>query len=390
MPGYELVGKEELEAVTDIFKNSNGVLFAHGFDALRNNRFRVREFEKKFSQKMNFAHTQAVTSGTAAQYVAMQAMGVKAGDEVITQSFTFVATVETILALGAIPVVVDVDETFNMCPKALEKAITPKTKLIVPVHMLGNPCEMNVINDIAKKHRIPVLEDACEALGAKYHGQNVGSLGDASVFSLDFGKVITCGEGGLICTANEDIFRFCREYHDHGHENNPKLPRGRDSRTIPGLNFRMTELQAAVGLAQIDKLDFILERNRRNKKILKTILSEYDKITFRKITDEAGDLADTLIFTFKDKTLSEKFVDQLKASGLGTKNVPDAIDWHFAGTWEHMFRDHKLYGKTWSNEWSKSADLLYRSAALPILVNKSEEEMKEIGKKVLTILKTLS
>lgn len=389
MPGYELVGKEELEAVTDIFKNSNGVLFAHGFDALRNNRFRVRELEKKFSQKMNFPYTQAVTSGTAAQFVAMQAMGVKAGDEVITQSFTFVATVETILALGAIPVVVDVDETFNMCPKALEKAITPKTKLIVPVHMLGNPCEMNVINDIAKKHKIPVLEDACEALGAKYHGKNVGDLGDASVFSLDFGKVITCGEGGFICTGSEDIFRYCREYHDHGHENNKSLPRGRDTRTIPGLNFRMTELQAAIGLAQIDKLDFILERNRRNKKILKTILSEYDQITFRKITDESGDLADTLIFTFKTRTLADKFVEELKVQGLGTKNVPDAIDWHFAGTWEHMFKHHKIYGKTWNNEWSKSADLLYRSAALPIMVNKSEEEMKEIGSKILNILRKI-
>lgn len=389
MPGYELVGNEELEALQDIFKTSNGVLFAHGFDQLRNGRFRIREFERAFNEKMGFKHTLAVTSGTAAQYIAMQAMGVKAGDEVITQSFTFVATVETILALGAIPVVVDIDDTFNMCPKALEKAITKKTKLIVPVHMLGNPCDMDAINSIAKKHNIPVLEDACEALGATYKGKAVGNLGDASVFSLDFGKVITCGEGGLICTSNPDIDRYCREYHDHGHENNPSLPRGKDTRTIAGLNFRMTEMQGAIGLAQLKKLDHILQRNRRNKTILKNILKQYDQITFRKITDEKGDLADTLIFSFKNNTIAEQFVAQLKMAGLGTKNVPDAIDWHFAGTWKHMFQNHSQYGNCWDSAWKKSAELLYRSAALPILVNKTEDDMQEIGFKVLNILKEL-
>jgi 8-amino-3,8-dideoxy-alpha-D-manno-octulosonate transaminase len=176
VPGFELVGNEERAAINEIFETSNGVMFAHGFVGLRNGRYRVREFEKAFAAKIGSAHCQAVTSGTIAQFVAMQAMGIKAGDEVITQSFTFVATVEAIISMGAVPVIVGIDDTYNMDPKALERAITPRTKLIVPVHMLGNPADLAPIRAIAAKHRIPVLEDACEALGAKYQGKYAGTI----------------------------------------------------------------------------------------------------------------------------------------------------------------------------------------------------------------------
>ena len=157
-------------------------------------------------------------------------------DEVITQSFTFVATVEAIIALGATPKIIDINETYNMDPDLLEKEITNNTKLIVPVHMLGNPCEMDKINKIAIKNKIPVLEDGC-SLGASFKGKFVGNLADVCVFSLDFAKTITCGEGGLITTNDQNIFKYCKEFHDHGHENNPKLPRGRDTRSIP-LEFK--------------------------------------------------------------------------------------------------------------------------------------------------------
>jgi len=389
MPGFELVGKEERDCVNEIFDSSNGVLFAHGFDGLRNGRYRVREFEKEFSAKIGCGYTQAVTSGTVAQYVAMKAMGVKEGDEVITQAFTFVATVESILALGATPVIVNIDDTYNMDPEELKKAITEKTKLIVPVHMLGNPADMEPINAIANEKRIPVLEDGCEALGAKYKGQYVGTLSQAGIFSLDFAKTITCGEGGLITTSNEKIWRYAKEFHDHGHESNPDFPRGRDTRTIPGMNFRITEMQAAVASAQLVKLDRIVELNRRNKSILRDYVSKDSRVTFRRITDEEGDLADTLIFRFEDKKLTEQFVEKLVTAGLFTKNVPDAIDWHFSGTWNHMFVDVPAYRDCWSTVWSRSADLLDRSISLPIFVNKSEDDMKKDGETVLRILNSL-
>ena len=135
--------------------------------------------------------------------------------------------------------------------------------------MLGNPCKMDEIMKISKKYNIPVLEDACEALGGSYKNKVLGTIGDAGIFSLDFAKTITTGEGGMIITNNKEIYQYSKEYHDHGHQSNPNFPRGRDTRVIPGMNYRITEMQGAVGLAQLNKLDFIVNRNRLNKNILK-------------------------------------------------------------------------------------------------------------------------
>jgi 8-amino-3,8-dideoxy-alpha-D-manno-octulosonate transaminase len=376
MPGFELMGVEERESLNEIFETSNGVLFPHGFDALRNGRFRVREFEKAFSDKFSCKHTQAVTSGTVAQLVAMVAMGIKQGDEVITQAHTFVATVESILAIGAVPVIVDVDDTYNIDPIALENAITDKTKLIVPVHMLGNPASMDKILEIGSKYKIPVLEDGCEALGATFKGQYVGTLGDAGVFSLDFAKTITTGEGGLVITNNSNYYKIAKEFHDHGHENNPNFPRGRDTRSIVGMNYRMSEMQGAVGIAQLKKLDFIVSKNREHKSFLKNNMKK-SKIVFRNITDVEGDLADTLIFNFERASYANKFLDLYKLAGYGTKNIPDAIDWHFSGTWNHMFVNVPSYRDTWKTQWSKTAELLARSIAIPIYIKTQQEELEK-------------
>ena len=174
-----------------------------------------------------------------AQYIAMKAMGIGPGDEVITQSFTFVATVEAILALGAKPIILDINDTYNLDYKLIENSISKKTKLIIPVHMLGNQCEMKEIMKIGKKYKIPIMEDACEALGAEYFGKKIGTISEVGIFSLDFAKTITTGEGGLIISNNKKIMNYCREFHDHGHKNNTKLPRGRDTRDIFGLNLRI-------------------------------------------------------------------------------------------------------------------------------------------------------
>jgi 8-amino-3,8-dideoxy-alpha-D-manno-octulosonate transaminase len=275
-----------------------------------------------------------------------------------------------------------------MDPIELENAISDKTKLIVPVHMLGNPASMDAILGIGKKHNIPVLEDACEALGAKYNGKYVGTLADAGIFSLDFAKTITTGEGGLVITDNPDIFKYAKEYHDHGHESNPTVPRGRDTRTIPGMNYRMSEMQGAVGMAQLKKLDYIVETSRKNKKFLKdNIVAE--KIKYRIITDEAGDLGDTLIFNFEDSKYAQKFLEAYNKAGYFTKNIPDAIDWHFAGTWNHMFNDVPRYKNTWKTEWAKSAALLARSIAIPIFVKTTQEELEKKVASINSILTTI-
>ena len=154
------------------------------------------------------------------------------------------------------------------------------------------------------------------------------------------------------------------------------------------MNYRITEMQGAVGLAQLDKLDFIVNRNRLNKNILKKNIST-SKIKFRNITDEKGDLADTLIFNFEKKSDALKFVKKYNSNGYFTKNIPDALDWHFSGTWNQMFNDVEDYKNCWSTQWKKSADLLYRSIAIPILVKSDETYLMKQVDTINSILKEI-
>ncbi len=385
MPGFELVGKEERDAINELF-DDGGILFAHGFDAIRNGRYRVREFEKAFAEKVGVKYAQAVSSGTAAIKVALFAVGVRPGDEVITQAFTFIATVEAILDLGAKPVIVNIDETLNMDPLELEKAITKKTKAIMPVHMLGVSAEIEKILQIAQKYGIPVIDDNCESLGAEWKGEKLGVQAEACAWSFDAGKVIITGEGGMVTTNNEEIYKLAKEYHDHGHESNPSFPRGRDTRRIYGFNYRMSELQAAVGLAQLKKLDFIVSRNRENYGYYYENLKDIKGIQFRKVPQSSNALCDCLIIHFENSDLANQFVKELSLVGLGTKNVPDAIEWHFAGFWDHMAASMGLTEEGLWNSVEDSWKLLSRSVALPIMVKMDKTQIQQNSEKIRSIL----
>ena len=379
MPGWELIGKEEKEALNDIFERSNGVFYRSAFDARRNHIFRVDDFEKEIAKKVNTTFAYCASSGTSALKAALIALGVRRGDEVITQSFTFIATVEAILELGAVPVITEIDKSLNMDPIDLRNKITNKTKVIIPVHMGGVAAKMDEIMLVAKRHNIKVLEDSCQAFGATYNGKPVGTIGDMGVYSFDGGKIITTGEGGAIITNHEKLFRTAREYCDHGHELNPNVPRGEDTRTTWGFNYKMTELQGAVGLAQLKKMDYILGKQKEHKRIIKEGLREVRNIEFRELPDPEGDAGDTLFFFVETKEKAKSFAKLLKEKGLGTKNVPDAIDWHFAGTWTQIFHDFDEYkGKELSQVWKISNDLLRRAIALPILVNWTKEDITQI------------
>jgi 8-amino-3,8-dideoxy-alpha-D-manno-octulosonate transaminase len=369
MPGFELIGKEEKEAVDDIFEKG-GVIYRYGLDAKRQNIFRVDDFEKEIAKKIGVRFCQCVSSGTAALKIGLFALGVRPGDEVITQSFTFVATVEAILELGAKPVIVEVDKSLNMDLQDLERKITKKTKVIMPVHMAGVAAKMDEITAIAKKHSIPIFEDSAQAFGATYNGKYLGTIGEAGVYSFDIGKAITTGEGGALVTNNEQVYLRARQYSDHGHEYNPQLPRGEDTRSFWGFNYKMTEMQGAVGLAQIKKLDYVLARQRENKGKIKEGIKDVKNIWLRELSDEWGDAGDTLIFFIENQEKALNFAKLLKEKGMGTKNLPDALNWHFAGTWSHIFPDVSL--------WPKSEALLRRAIALPIMVNMEDAKINEI------------
>jgi len=382
MPGYELIGKEEKEAIIDIFEKG-GVLYRYALNDRRQNIFRVDDFEKEVAKKVGAKYCLCVCNGTAALKLALFALGVKPGDEVITQSFTFIATVEAILELGAIPVVTEVDMSLNMDPLDLERKITSRTKAIIPVHMAGVAAKMNEILTIAKRKNIPVLEDSAQAMGAKYKNEYLGTLGDIGIYSLDIGKIITTGEGGLLVTSDRGIYLKAREYSDHGHEQNPNFPRGEDTRRFWGFNYKATELHGAIGLAQLKKLDQILSKQKTNKNRIKQAIEGISGIEFREITDVNGDASDTLIFFVDSRQRAFLFAKKLVGLGVGTKNLPDAINWHFAGTWVHIFGDYPQYkGKDLENVWQQSTDYLRRAIALPIMVNMSGERIEQVIKAV--------
>lgn len=384
MPGFEIIGDEEKQAVNDIF-DKGGVLYRYGLNAKRKDIFRVDEFEKEIAKRVGVKHALFVCNGTAALKIALVALGVKPGDEVITQSFTFIATVEAILELGAIPVITEVDASLNMDPVDLEKKITQKTKVIMPVHMGGVAAKMTEIMAIAGKHNIKVLEDSCQALGATYQGKPLGTIGHIGAYSTDLGKIITTGEGGVMVTNDPHLYQKAKEYSDHGHECNPSVPRGEDTRTTWGFNYKVTEMQGAVGLAQLKKLGYILQKQQENKKALKDGIKVVKGIKFRELPNPAGDAGDTLIFFVESREKASRFAKALAAKDIGTKNLPDAINWHFAGTWTQIFGDKDL-----ENVWAQSTGYLRRAIALPIMVNMSDEQInkmivavQEIAKEVL-------
>lgn len=391
MPGFELIGKEEQNAVNEVFEKSNGVLYRYGLDERRQHIFRVNEFEKEIAKKVGVKYAHCVCNGTAALKIALFGLGIKQGDEVITQSFTFIATVEAILELGAIPIITEIDKSLNMDPIDLEKKISKKTKAIIPVHMAGVAAKMDEITAIARKYNIPILEDSAQALGATYKGKNLGTIGNAGIYSLDIGKVITTGEGGILVTDDEKIFLKAREYSDHGHEQNPNVPRGEDTRSSWGFNYKMTELQGAIGLAQLKKLDFILQKQRENKYRIKNGIKDIPGIEFREIPNPKGDAGDTLIFFVESREKASRFVKLLSKAGIGTKNLPDAIDWHFTGTWTHIFYNYPEYKeKNLEKIWVQSTNYVRRAISIPIMVYMTDEKIdyliqsiKDIAKKIV-------
>ena len=377
MPGFELIGDEEFEEIEHLFKKSK-ILFRHSFDHLRNNVYKVKEFERLFSNRMQTSHSLAVTSGTAALRVALASLDIKENDEVITQSFTFVATAEAIIESRAIPVITEIDETLNMDPQDLKKKINDKTKAIIVVHMLGVPANLKEIKKIATKHQIPLIEDTAWGCGGYYEDIPLGTYGDIGTFSFDFAKTMTTGEGGMLVFKDKLLFDKASAWHDHGHENNPNLPRWEDSRSSSGFNYRMNEMQGAVGIAQLKKLDYVVKMQRKNAKKIRDKISEFP-IVFREVPIGSYETSDALVFFVESNDLAIKCRNMLVQEGFGTKILPEAISWHFAGLWNHMKELYVRNGRDLKNSFNKSKALLSKSVALPISVHMDKKFDEKIN-----------
>lgn len=335
MPGFELIGIEERDELLSIFTETP-VLARQGFDDRRRGIHKVREFESNFADKLGTNFSLAVSSGTAALRVALASLGVTPGQKVITQKFTFVATVEAIIEAGAIPVCVDIDETLNMDPEALRAAISKDTAAVIAVHMLGTPADIFRIKDICSAAGVPLIEDTAWGLGARIRGQALGTIGDVGTFSFDPVKVITTGEGGMLVTNMESISKKASAWHDHGHENNPHLPRWEDSRSSSGFNYRMSELQGAVGKAQLRKLDTIVTAQVQRAETIIDAFSNVPGVKIRPAPPESEPSYDAVVLVLDSRPKALLLREILMSEGLATKILPEAVTWHFSEEWGHM------------------------------------------------------
>jgi 8-amino-3,8-dideoxy-alpha-D-manno-octulosonate transaminase len=381
MPGYEVIGCEELAEVQDVFKHG-GVLFRHGFDALRNDCFKVQQFEQDFARAIGSNHALAVTSGTAALRVALAALGLGPGDEVVTQAFTFVATAEAIIESGATPVCAEIDKTLNMDPNDLLVKVTPRTKAVVVVHMLGTPARLPEIAEICRQKNLILIEDTAWGCGGNLHGKPLGSWGDVGTFSFDFAKTMTTGEGGMAVFRDEQVWKRAAAWHDHGHENNPTVPRWEDTRSSSGFNYRMMELQGAVGIAQLKKLSGVVQAQRSNRDQLWQAIADLPGIEPRFVPDGAYETADALVFLAPDNASALRCRQELLVTGIATKILPEAYTWHFAGTWKHMPELVAAHGGNLDEAFPRSDAILSRAVSLPIGVRLGQDVSSRVRKAI--------
>lgn len=301
---------------------------------------KVAELEQKFAAKFGSRHALAVNSCTSALISALVACGVGPGHEVIVNSYTFFASAASIVAAKAIPVICDIDDTLTMSPEDLERRITPFTKAVVLVHMRGVPCDMDKIMAICRKHSLVLIEDVAQACGGSYRGKKLGTFGDVGCFSFQYHKIITAGEGGMAITDDPKLYDRLMGYHDTAACWRPDRfgSERYKGELFCGVNFRMSELTGAVMLAQLDKLDGLLARMRRNKKQIKEQIKDLAGIKFRRIVDEEGDTAICLIFLLHDKAKVEPFAKALQAEGVSAAGVFDKgiPDWHVYHHWKHL------------------------------------------------------
>ncbi len=333
MPGFEIFGDKERKEVGDVL--STGVLMRYGFEGARNGHYKAQEFEKKLGEITGSGFSHLCASGTAALSTAMAACGVGAGDEVIIPPFTFVATFEAVLQAGAVPVFAEIDETLCLNPDRLEAVLTPRTRAVVPVHMCGAMARIDEIKDFCSKKGLILLEDACQSLGGTYQQKHLGSFGMAGCFSFDAVKTVTCGEGGAVITDDPRVYEKCHQYADHGHDHLGGPDRGADDHPILGCNYRISELNAAVGLAQLRKLDQILDTQRRNKQILKDAMTDLPGISFRYLPDPFGDSATFLSFMLPTEEKARQTSARLAENGVPCPYWY-ANNWHYYRQWHHL------------------------------------------------------
>jgi 8-amino-3,8-dideoxy-alpha-D-manno-octulosonate transaminase len=394
MAGSEFFGAEERKEVNEVLET--GVLFRYGFDVARKGMFKAKELETEVENFTGARYAHAVSSGSTAVTTALTAAGIGFGDEVIITPFTYIATVESVLLVGALPVFAEIDETLCLSAEGIKAVLTPKTKAIALVHMCGAAADMDAIMPIVKEHNLILVEDAGQALGAFHKGTSVGLFGKAGCFSFDFFKITTAGEGGVCITNDDKVYNYMAEYSDHGHTHIGDN-RGMEPHHIIGTNFRISETNAAIGKAQMQRINLVRDNNRKHKAILKAALAEIIGITFRYMPDPDGDSGTFLNFFLPTTELAQKAMKQFAEDGLTGFNYWYTNMYHFINQWNHIkdlsspnkLAIHYLGApQDYNNlELPKSNEVVGRLISLGIRANFPENELEAFKNKMVESLR---
>lgn len=390
MPGTELFGAEERKEINDIMET--GVLFRYGHDAIRNNHWKAKDFEAEVKKITGAKFAHAMSSGSTAIATALAASGIGAGDEVIVPPFTFIASVEAVLFIGAIPIFAEIDETLCLSAEGIEKALTPKTKGVCLVHMCGGNADMDSIMAVVKKHNLILVEDAGQAFASSYKGTYTGLFGKAGSYSFDFFKIATAGEGGVLVTNDEETYKKADVYSDHGHSH-IGAKRGMEDHPYLGFNYRISELHAAIGVAQTRRVPFIKEKNRVHKKYMQELLSKNKHIGFAKLGDESGDSATFLNILMPDPATAQRVVDEMNAAGVIGFDYWFLNMYHFINQWDHLKNlstvsklPAELYDRPQDYnkmQLPKTQNVVGRLISFGVKVNWTEQQMKDLAASII-------
>ena len=359
------ITKEDVEAVVGVLKTGQLSLGPKHI-----------EFEKLFAKKIGTKFAVAVSSGTAGLHLAVLAAGIGPGDEVITSPFSFVASANCILYVGAKPVFVDVDSaTGNIDPKKIEERITKKTKAVLVIHIFGQSADMDPILKIAKKYKLKIIEDACESVMAEYKGKRVGTFGESAVFAFYPNKQMTTGEGGMITTNSEKTYKMCKSLANQGRSDNMQWL---DHQYL-GYNYRLDETSAALGLTQLKKLDFMISKRRQVAGWYNKFLKKYSSLV---VTPKIA-LGNThtwfvyVVRIINNRVIRDKVIKRLAQKGISSKPYLPSI---------HLFDFYKKRFGYKAGAYPISEKISKTSLALPIYIGLKKDDVKYICSKLIKVL----
>jgi 8-amino-3,8-dideoxy-alpha-D-manno-octulosonate transaminase len=370
-PGGMELGDEELAALEGVVRSRN----VFRYYGVGDGPHETEAFEREFAEHLGARHALCVNAGSSALICGLIGAGVGPGDEVIVPAYTWNATPNAVLAAGALPVLAEVDESLTLDPADVERKLTPRTKAILPVHMRGAPANMRALTELAERRHVALVEDVCQSCGASFEGRRLGTFGDAGAFSLQFNKIITTGEGGVMITDRDDLYELAIDVHDCA----GSVRRGTGLPRFAGWNFRASELVGALARVQLRRLDGLLERMRASHARLSEEIRTLPGLTLRRPNDGGGDAGIALIAFAETAALAEQAVEALKAEGVGAMQIfsPDSIDLHVFAYWQPVL-DAIAAAEAPPPECARTLDLLERSIHVDVSPLLEEQDLEEI------------